>query len=218
MGIINLITRKSPTIAGFTFDAVLDDNYEASVEITQYPVESGARINDHRIINPQKWTMTGAVGNQSLTPSITDFAIGGLSNLTGNPLLSGAAGLAIGFLAGSDETKASSALECLIYIMNNYDPFDVDAGDIQLKNMAITRLSRAKDPTNENGLIFIAEMQEVITLDRIARTTQPKPAQLRAGDVSQTGIAGLINSGEKALKTASAAVTSKVNSVLGSIF
>lgn len=218
MGIINLITRQSPTLDGYTFDAVLDDNYEASVEITQYPVESGARVNDHRIVNPQKWTMTGAVGNSSLTPSLTDFAVGGLSNLTGNPLAAGAAGLAIGFLSGSDETKASTALEALRNIMISGDPFSVDAGDIQLSNMVITRLSRAKDPTNESGLIFIAELQELITLDRLPSLTQPSQSQLRSGDVSQTGIAGLVNSGEKALKTVGSAINTSVNKVLASIF
>lgn len=214
MSILNIFTRQAPTIAGYSFDAVLEDTFEATVNITTFPIESGVRVSDHRILNPFKWTITGAISNNELKTQLTDFLGGALSNLTDNPLVSTIAGLSASFLAGSDDTRASSTLDFLITLMQSGDPFDIDAGDIFLKNMVITRLSRTKEPRNEGGLEFVAELQEMITLDRISRVFQCTPNQLREDDPSQSGIAGVIKKGQAIAKETAANVQNAVNNVL----
>lgn len=218
MSIVNLFTKQAPTIAGYSFDAVLEDTLELNVEVTTYPIESGVRVSDHRILRPIQWSMTGAVSNNPLKVQITDFLGGALSNLTSNPLIASVAGLSAGFLAGSDETRSSTTLQFLILLMQSGDPFDIDAGDITLRNMVITRLSRTKDISNENGLIFIADLQELITLERISFVGPPAPDQLRDGDQSKSAITRAINRGQKLVADAKAAVTKQVDSVLASIF
>lgn len=218
MGIVNLFTKQAPTIAGYSFDAVLEDTFEATVEVTTYAIESGVRVSDHRILQPFKWSLVGAVSNNPLSVQLTDFLGGALSNLTNNPLVSSIAGLSAGFLAGSDETRASTTLQFLITLMQGGDPFDIDAGDIILRNMVITRLSRTKDPSNENGLIFIADLQELITLDRLSVVGPPAPSQLRDGDKAKSAITRVINRGQKLVANAKAAVSAQVDAVLGSIF
>ena len=52
MAIVNILTRKAPTINGYEFDAVLEDTLEISNELTGYPIELGARASDHAITNP----------------------------------------------------------------------------------------------------------------------------------------------------------------------
>jgi hypothetical protein len=218
VSIVQLFTKQAPTIAGYSFDAVLEDTFEATVEVTTYPIESGVRVSDHRILQPFKWSMVGAVSNNPLKVQLTDFLGGALSNLTSNPLVASIAGLSAGFLAGSDETRASTTLQFLILLMQSGDPFDIDAGDITLRNMVITRLSRTKDPSNENGLIFVADLQELITLERISFVGPPAPDQLRDGDQSKSAITRAINRGQKMVADAKAAVTKQVDSVLESIF
>lgn len=214
MSIVNIFTRQAPTIAGYAFDAVLEDTFEATVTITSVPIESGVRISDHRILNPFKWTMTGAISNNPVKVQLTDFLGGGLSNFTDNPIVAAVAGLSAGWLAGSDETRGSSTLGFLVWLMQASEPFDIDAGDILLKNMAITRLSRTKEPRNENGLEFVVELQEVIELDRIARDTQCSIPQLRPGDPSQSALARAIKRGQAIAKEANEAVTDAVNGIL----
>jgi hypothetical protein len=218
VSIVQLFTKQAPTIAGYSFDAVLEDTFEATVEVTTYPIESGVRVSDHRILQPFKWSLVGAVSNNPLKVQLTDFLGGALSNLTNNPLVASIAGLSAGFLAGSDETRASTTLQFLIVLMQSGDPFTIDAGDITLNNMVITRLSRTKDPSNENGLIFIADLQELITLERISFVGPPAPDQLRDGDQSKSAITRAINRGQKMVADAKAAVTKQVDSVLESIF
>lgn len=217
MSIINIFTRKAPTIAGYAFDAVLEDTFEASVSITTFPIESGVRVADHRIFNPFKWTMTGAISNNPVKVQLTDFLGGALSNLTDNPIVSTVAGLSAGWLAGSDETRASTTLDFLIWLMSSYDPFDIDAGDILLKNMAITRISRTKEPRNEGGLEFVVEMQEVIELHRIAAGDERWSYQLRKDDPSQSALTRAVNKGQMIAKEASASVTNAVNGILDGI-
>lgn len=218
MSIINLFTKQAPTLAGYSFDAVLEDSLEASVEWTSYPVETGVNVNDHRIIQPVKWTLTGAVSNNPLQVQITDFLTGGLSNLTNNPYVATVAGLAAGFLSGSDETRSSTTLEFLINLMVAGEPFDIDAGDIQLQNMVIGRIGRTKNPENEQGLVFVAELQEIITLDRIPQSGQPSQTMLRDGDPAKSGVSSLIRKGRVLAKEASDAVNNAANNVLDGIF
>lgn len=218
MSIVNIFTKQAPTIAGYAFDAVLEDTFEASVDLTTYPVESGVRVSDHRIYQPIRWSLVGAVSNNPLKVQLTDFIGGGLSNLTKNPWLAGIAGLSAGWLAGSDDTRASSTLTFLLNLMQTGDPFSIDAGDITLNNMAITRLSRTKDATNENGLIFVADLQELITLDRLTTIGQPLISQMRDGDPVQAAAARIIKKGQQVTRDVTKSVSDSVNSVLDGIF
>lgn len=218
MSILTVFTKQAPTLAGYSFDAVLEDDLDVSVEWTSYPVETGVNVNDHRIIQPTKWTMTGAVSNNPLTTQLTDFLGGALSNLTNNALVSTVAGLSAGFLAGSNSTRSSAVLEQLIGLMVAGEPFDVDAVDIQLQNMVISRIGRRRDNSNESGLIFVAQLQELITLGRLVTLGQPSQHQLKSGDPSKSSISSLVTRGEQSLKNVTSKVGASVNSLLDGIF
>ena len=210
MALINIFTRETPTIAGYEFDAVLEDTLDASVQLTGFNVEFGARAVDHRIINPIQWTITGGVSNNPLSVSATDF-VGALV-----PDIGGAgaavAGLSAGFLSGSDETRASSTLAFLMDLLQTGESFDVDAGDIQLTDMNIERVRRTADPENEGGLIFIAELAEIPRLNTSLTTEQPINSQLRDGDPASTQATGDVNRG---VLTGSAPSASSLSAIGG---
>lgn len=214
MSIVTLFTRKSPTLAGFEFDAVLEDTFESEVQTAGYPIESGARAADHRIILPLRWRLVGAVSNNPLRTSVTDFT-GVLSNFGGG-IAAQVAGLSAGFLAGSNDTRASDALALLFAIQVSGEPFDIDAGDFQLSNMVIETISRTKDPSNENGLIFVAQLKEMPTLDTLlSANRQPQQGDLREGDPAQSQAAADVNLGEQGLSSTSTSTSSSVSGVLG---
>lgn len=216
MSIINILTKREPKLGGvFTFDAVLEDNYEATAELTEYPVESGVRVADHRIIKPMRYSIVGAISNNPLKITSTDFIGGAASNvLPESAIIAAIAGASAGYLAGSDATRASSALEFLINLLRIGEPISVDAVDIQLKNMVVTKVSRTRDPENENALIFVAELQELISLNRLPQQNQPMQTQLRDGDPAKSSIAGLVKKGQKIGKEVDAAISQRVNQVV----
>lgn len=213
MSLVSIFTRKAPTIAGFEFDAVLEDTFEASVDLTGYTIELGARASDHRIIKPFTWSLVGAVSNNPLKASVTDF-IGAAASDAGG-VLSTVAGLSAGFLAGGDETRASATLNFLITLMVTGEPFDIDAGDIQLTNMVVGRIRRTKNPSNEGGLIFEADLQEYPTLETVISANQPSTTQLRDGDPSQSQAAASVNNGELTGTTPPSQTSTAVSGVIG---
>lgn len=214
MSLINLLVKRGPQLGSLQFDAVLSDDLDASVDIVQYPIETGTPIADHIIYQPIRYTMTGAVSNNPLKVSITDFT-GALTNLIDdNPFIAAGAGLFAGWLSGSNETRSSTTLNTLLDFMYSGQVFTVDTGEITLNNMVIQRIGRSKDPENENGLIFVAELQQIVTLDRVANGSQPAQYQLNSNDVSSTSISGLIERGYINVKTAATNVASQVTTLL----
>lgn len=214
MSLINLLVKRGPQLGSLQFDAVLSDDLDASVDIVQYPIETGTPIADHIIYQPIRYTMTGAVSNNPLKVSITDFT-GALTNLVdNNPFIAAGAGLFAGWLSGSNETRSSTTLNTLLDFMYSGQVFTVDTGEITLNNMVIQRIGRSKDPENENGLIFVAELQQIVTLDRVANGSQPAQYQLNSNDVSSTSISGLIERGYINVKTAATNVASQVTTLL----
>ena len=214
MSLINLLVKRGPQLGSLQFDAVLSDDLNASVDIVQYPIETGTPIADHIIYQPIRYTMTGAVSNNPLKVSITDFT-GVLTNLVDdNPFIATGAGLFAGWLSGSNETRSSTTLNTLLDFMYSGQVFTVDTGEITLNNMVIQRIGRSKDPENENGLIFVAELQQIVTLDRVANGSQPAQYQLNSNDVSSTSISGLIERGYINVKTAATNVASQVTTLL----
>lgn len=214
MSLINLLVKRGPQLGSLQFDAVLSDDLDASVDVVQYPIETGTPIADHIIYQPIRYTMTGAVSNNPLKVSITDFT-GALTNLVDdNPFIAAGAGLFAGWLSGSNETRSSTTLNTLLDFMYSGQVFTVDTGEITLNNMVIQRIGRSKDPENENGLIFVAELQQIVTLDRVANGSQPAQYQLNSNDVSSTSISGLIERGYINVKTAATNVANQVTTLL----
>lgn len=214
MSLINLLVKRGPQLGSLQFDAVLSDDLDASVDIVQYPIETGTPIADHVIYQPIRYTMTGAVSNNPLKVSITDFT-GALTNLVDdNPFIATGAGLFAGWLSGSNETRSSTTLNTLLDFMYSGQVFTVDTGEITLNNMVIRRIGRSKDPENENGLIFVAELQQIVTLDRVANGSQPAQYQLNSNDVSSTSVSGLIERGYINVKTAATNVANQVTTLL----
>lgn len=189
MSILSIFYNNSPSLAGVQIDAVLQDTYEGSVNITGYTIETGARAADHRVVQPQQWRIVGAVGARTL--SIFDLV--------------------------NDDSRPAEALTALREVMTTGEPFDIDAGDVQLSNMVITNLSRDRDASNESGLIFIAELKEFPTLDTLLsrRDNTIKQSQVNADDPISSQGAALIDKGTKAVQDASDSVSDFIGGLFG---
>lgn len=216
MSITSLFTKNSPTIGVFTFDAVLEDTFEATYDTTTYVIEAGAEVADHRLILPRKYTLTGLMSNNPLQISATDFIGGAISNALPNSGVAAlAAGISAGALSGSDETRASAALKEIVKLADKGTPVTVDAGDIVLDNMTIKSVRRTKTPANETGLEVVVDLEELPTLDRItAALAQPNQDQLRDGDPAKSQAAATVDKGQTSPTTPTMANAAKVSEVI----
>lgn len=217
MALINIFVPKSPaftTSAGVvTFDAILEDTLSASVDYPTFPLEIGADASDHGIINPIEWSITGLVSNNPLTVGLTE-ASGIITNIFDPSTALAIASLSAGFLAGSDATRAGTALQLLLGLMYQRTPFDIDAGDIQLENMVIVNVERTKTPANEGGLEFVAELMELPLISTVITSNEPGQSQLRFGDDAKSQSAGLLKKGEVSATETTVSTLAKAAAVL----
>lgn len=194
MALINIFTPESPTLNSIEFDAVLEDTFEASVELTGFEIELGARASDHRIILPRKWMLTAVVSNTPLRIQQNDSYAG--------------------YLAGDNETRSSAALAEFLELMTTGEPFDCEAGDISLINMTIGGIRRTKDASNEGGLIIEIDLQEYPTLQTTIANNQPTSSQLNQDDPSSSQASAVNNRGELQGSTTTSVNSDSVSEVL----
>lgn len=211
-----LLTRlKAPTLSyqdiTVEFDAVLEDTLEMSVTLSDYPLEVGVSSNDHRFINPTKWTITGAVSNNPLRVMATDFT-GSLTEIASDSgILATTGGLMAGWLGGSNESRTSDTLLTLIKLMTEGEPFTVFAGDVNLSNMVIQSIRRTKDASNQNSLIFTAELTEWREIEAAVASATSRKTNATTGEPTASSSSNFLNKGESSLADAGANISETIS-------
>ena len=67
------ITLSHFAIGDFTLDAIVEEAFEASVTLTESAVESGARISEHKVINPRAAVIRGTIVNYDIEDSFSQI-------------------------------------------------------------------------------------------------------------------------------------------------
>jgi len=213
MSLLSLFTRKPPTLGygelTVQFDAVLEQVVTKAAQITEFPVEFGANASDHRIVMPVRYTLVGAISNNPVRIGLDNIAgvaaqvaTGAIGSRLGSAAsaVSSAVGGAISaaFLAGSSGTRSSSAWDMLSDLLANGEPFDVQVGDELIQDMVIIRLDRRRTPQNEDGLEFIADLQQlqIINTQTVQKGTVKSADQLPANDPVSTQAAPVESRGQ----------------------
>lgn len=203
MSLMSIFTKTLPKIGPLEFDAKLEGITSKAITLTQYPVEFGANTNDHAILMPNRYLLTGAVSNSPLGLGLDDIGMMGAGALA--TVVGGVGGAAISavsayLLSGSDDTRASTAWASLTAIMEARAKFDLDTGKEIMRDMMIIRLDERTRPENEDGLVFIAELQQV----RIVRSTVGRGVtsadQLMQNDTVSTQGAPMVSTGDAAVE------------------
>lgn len=186
MSLLSIFTKKAPNIGGLEFDAVLEGITSKSITLTEYPVEFGANVNDHRIINPDRYLMTGAISNTPLGFGLNDIGMIGIGAAA--TAIGGVAGglvssVAAYLLAGDDSTRSATAWEALSDLLYTAERFEIDTGLEVLSDMVLIRLDTRRDPETEDGVIFQAEIRKLNTVyTRLIKTGVKSSDQLPEND------------------------------------
>ena len=145
------------TVAGdIQFDAVIQEDTEATGTLTEHPVEFGTSIADHFYLNPNKFVFQGVISNTQLR------------EIDNDPANSGAG------------TRSQATWEVLKSIQAAGEPFSIQTGLELLENMVIVSLGTSQDASNRNALIFTASLAQVI----ITETAQVAlPANVLDSDI-----------------------------------
>lgn len=163
-GVMSIFSKTLPAIGPIEFDAKLEGFTSKAIHLTQYPVEFGANVNDHAIILPDRYMLTGAISNSPLGFGLDDLGMMGAGAIAS--AVGGVAGAAITavsayLLSGSEETRAATGWKALSELMKSRAPFDLVTELETLTDMVIVRLDQRTRPEDEDGVIFVAELQQV---------------------------------------------------------
>lgn len=137
------------TVSGFTglvVDADVSVDHLRQSDVTEYPVEDGAKITDHVQLKPAQLTVQGVISDYPIGFAV----IGGVANLisTGVSLIGG----------GSRSIDAFNHLEKL---WRERKPFSVFTGIKRYSNMVIEELSVPQTAQTGRAIHFTARMKEI---------------------------------------------------------
>lgn len=203
MSLMSIFTKTLPKIGPLEFDAKLEGVTSKSVYLTQFPVEFGANMNDHAILLPNRYLLTGAVSNTPLGLDLSDLGmmgVGAVATAVGG--IGGAAISAVSayLLSGSEETRASTAWASLTAILEARAKFDLDTGMEIMRDMMLIRLDQRTRPEDEDGLVFIAELQQARIVRSMVGRGVTSADQLMKNDTVTTQGAPMVTTGDASVE------------------
>ena len=153
MAITNIFVRTRPKIGGISFDSVISENYSNPARITRNPVESGASISDHVIIEPKSVNMEILVSDSpnSIAESVED-------------LVTAANGL-IGSSTSEQLTRSQAAYALLLELQAKKETFDVQTGLLLYENMFVTNIAPTRNKANALALRAVISLEEMLTVE-----------------------------------------------------
>lgn len=140
----NAMLTKATNINGLFFDAIINTSHESSLTVTKHPVQYGANISDHAIVNPARL---------SLSIMVSD-AMGYLGD----------------FYPGNGTTKSARAFDTLIQFQQSRIPMKVWTKLRTYENMVITSVTAEDDYTTAYALKATVELEQMMIVN-VSETT-----------------------------------------------
>lgn len=153
MAFENLFITTKKSIGGILLDAVLSESHSNSVSVSNNPIELGADITDHAIVQPKKINI--------------------LAEVTDNPLGLAAFGQLLDTVTGlfgtsttTNLTRSNAAYNALVQLMDSRALLEVQTKLKLYSNMMITDISIVQDKDSSR----IARMNISLTEVRIVES------------------------------------------------
>lgn len=141
MGIAQLFFKKENKIGNIELDIIIKESATATAKVTKNPVEKGADISDHIILEPMSFEVEGMVSNVNIG------IITALSNLTET--------------FSSTSSKSELIWAALLRLQADRTLFIYTQNLRVYENICIEQLSESQDKDTSNGLYFTAVLAEV---------------------------------------------------------
>lgn len=158
----------SKTLDTIQLDAIIRESNSSNIRLTQFPVESGATITDHAIIEPKKYQLIGSIANMR--------SIGSASPTSG--------------FFGND---ARTTYEELVQLQQQRTTFTVVAGLITYENLLIESISANQDKDTFNSLLFSATLVEIL----VAETESVNLPKKKVNDGVKNRASSTVDEGRK---------------------
>lgn len=155
MGLENLFIRTEryfkvkDTGSQVKLDAVIKESHSSPIKITKNPVELGADITDHAIIEPKKVQIEGVVSDTPLGFEAATQLVDSATSLFGSSDSEGV-------------TRSQQAYNELDGIKNNRELVEIQTGLKLYENMLITDIKVSQDKETSKAVFLNIDAEEII--------------------------------------------------------
>jgi hypothetical protein len=172
MAFEQLFVRTKKSLGGIQLDAVLSETHTNAVRLTKNPVELGADITDHAIVEPKRLNIIAHVSDSPLGVA----AFGEIVDLV--------TGL-FGTAATSNITRSNAAYNAMVQIMEQREPLEVQTKLKLYSNMVITGLTTSQDKNTSRIVAMNISLEEVLITE--SQIVKLDPEQLQDGSAKEQG-------------------------------
>lgn len=200
MAFENLFIRTKKSIGGIELDAILSESHNNQFRITKNPIELGADITDHAIIEPKKVNIVAQVSDTPLGSTQLGQIVDLVTGLFGTSTV-------------QNLTRSNAAYNAMLQLAENLEPIVVQTKLKLYENMIITSLTTGQDKNTSNVALMNITLEEaLITESRIVRFD---PDRLKLGSAREQASSANNKGRQEAIEVASEEADNK--SVLKSV-
>lgn len=172
MAFENLFIRTKKSIGGIELDAVISETHNNQVRLTKNPVELGADITDHAIIEPKKINIVAQVSDTPLGTA----AFGQIVDLV--------TGL-FGTSTSQNITRSNAAYNAMVQLMEQREPIEIQTRLKLYQDMVITSLSTSQDKNSSRIVLMTINLEEVLITE--SQVVKLDSEQLEEGSAREQG-------------------------------
>ncbi len=172
MAFENLFVRTKKSLGGIQLDAVLSETHTNEIRLTKNPVELGADITDHAIIEPKRINIVAQVSDTPLGTA----ALGEIVDLV--------TGL-FGTATSDNITRSNAAYNAMLQLMEQREPIEVQTRLKLYTDMIITNLTTTQDKDSSRIALMTLNLEEVLITE--SQIVKLDPEQLQEGTAREQG-------------------------------
>lgn len=172
MAFENLFIRTKKSIGGIELDAVLSETHNNQVRLTKNPVELGADITDHAIVEPKRINIVAQVSDTPLGTAAFGQIIDLVTGLFGSSTT-------------QNITRSNAAYNAMVQLMELREPIEVQTKLVLYENMVITGLTTTQDKNSSRVALMNISLEEVLITE--SQILKLDPEQLQQGSAREQG-------------------------------
>lgn len=172
MAFENLFVRTEKSLGGIQLDAVMTETHTNQIRLTKNPVELGADITDHAIIEPKRINIVAQVSDNPLGVA----ALGQIVDLV--------TGL-FGTATSQNITRSNAAYNAMVQLMELREPIEVQTKLKIYSNMVITNITTTQDKNSSRVALMNISLEEVLISE--SQIVQLNADQLAEGSPREQG-------------------------------
>lgn len=172
MAFENLFIRTKKSIGGIELDAVISETHDNRVRLTKNPVELGADITDHAIVEPKKITIVAQVSDNPLGTAAFGQIVDLVTGLFGSSTT-------------QNITRSNAAYSAMVQLMEQREPIQVQTKLKLYEDMVITNLTTSQDKDSSRIVLMTIHMEEVLITE--SQIVKLDADQLEQGSAREQG-------------------------------